>query len=129
MRLPPRITTGELEILFSKGISKSGRLFRVVYLEGGDFGGKVSYLSPKSLGPSTQRNRARRLLKESFLSLRKCAKKDIAMAFVAKQILLKSSIEEISKEMAKLIWHMLENDSSQSLSSSPSLSIKHAFHQ
>lgn len=98
-------------------------------MEESTFGGKVSYLSPKSLGHSTQRNKARRLLKESFLLLRKCIKKDIAIAIIAKQTLLKSNIKEISEEMEKLISHILEKDLSQYPLSSRFSFIKHVSHQ
>lgn len=102
--IPPRLEKGEIENLFKVGKSVQGRFFRIVYrLDAKDAAFKVSCLSPKSIGSAVARNRARRLLREALIRSEVCLSQGIQMAIIGKAVLLSTQLDEIAKDLSRVV--------------------------
>ena len=129
MKLPHRLTAGQIHNLFKSGSSVYSKALRIVYLEGLESGGAVSYISPKSLGKAHTRNRARRLLREAFLLSETCVDKNIGIAIIARTSVLGMNPTQLSSEISKLISQMHSKKHYQSHFSSSYQSTKHSSRQ
>lgn len=129
MKLPHRLTAGQIHNLFKSGSSVYSKALRIVYLEGLESGGAVSYISPKSLGKAHTRNRARRLLREAFVLSETCVDKNIGIAIIARTSVLGMNPTQLSSEISKLISQMHSKKHYQSHSCSPYQSTGRSSHQ
>lgn len=129
MKLPDRLTAGQIHNLFKSGSSVHSKALRMVYLEGLESGGAVSYISPKSLGKAHTRNRARRLLREAFVLSETCVDKNIGIAIIARAPALGMCPVQLSSEIARLVLQIQSKKHHQSHFSSSYQSTGHSYHQ
>jgi ribonuclease P protein component len=70
--------------LYSKGKSVHSRYLVLIYIRNGFSFNRYAFLASKKVGNSVKRNRARRLMKESFRAYREEVKQGFDILFIAR---------------------------------------------
>ena len=87
--------------VYNKGKSRGSRFVVVLYRRNNLDYTRTAFVSSKKVGNSVERNRARRLMKEAYRSLRGRVKKGYDIIFVARNTIIESKEQDVLKAMEK----------------------------
>lgn len=85
--------------VYKKGNSKGSRLLVVLYKKNGLPYSRVAYVSSKKVGNSVERNRSRRLMKESYRNIGREIMSGYDIIFVARNSINGTKCDEVKKCM------------------------------
>ncbi|MFA5634853.1 MAG: ribonuclease P protein component [Anaerovoracaceae bacterium] len=85
--------------LYNKGKSVGERSLVLIYRKNGLSYNRMAFLASKKVGGSVQRNRARRLLKESFRTLDDPVKSGYDLLFIARKSIIRFKCADVQKSM------------------------------
>lgn len=85
--------------VYKRGNSKGSKYVVVIYKKNGLDYSRVAFLASKKVGNSVQRNRARRLMKESFRSINKNLAKGYDIIFVARNTINGQKCNDVQRCM------------------------------
>lgn len=85
--------------VYKKGSSKGSRYMVVLYRKNGLEYTRIAFLASKKVGNSVERNRARRLMKESCRSVSKEIEEGFDIIFVARNTIKKCKKKDVEKSM------------------------------
>jgi ribonuclease P protein component len=91
-------TRREFDRVFRRGRRLDGRLFQLVVSANGGDGDRVGLAVSRRVGGAVQRNRARRLLRESFRLMEKGERPGLDIVVIAKADLPGCGLEEVRSE-------------------------------
>ncbi len=85
--------------LYNKGKSVGERCLVLIYRKNGLSYNRMAFLASKKVGGSVERNRARRLLKESFRTLDHPVKPGYDLLFIARRSIIRLKCADVKKSM------------------------------
>ena len=91
----------EFSKLYKKGKSIRDRYVVLIYLENGLPYTRKAFLASKKVGNSVQRNRAKRLMKESFRSLEDLIPEGYDVLLIARNTINNRKCDEVRKSVEK----------------------------
>jgi ribonuclease P protein component len=106
MRFLPRqrLRTGaEFDAAFKRGARLEGRLFLLVAAPNGRSFDRLGLAVSRRVGGSVERNRARRLLRESFRRLPRVRSSGVDLVVVARRDLVDRGQAEVDRELRKRV--------------------------
>ena len=83
--------------VYNKGKSRGSRFVVVLYRKNNLDYTRTAFVSSKKVGNSVERNRARRLMKESYRSLQESVKKGYDIVFVARNTIAGCKEQEVER--------------------------------
>lgn len=89
----------DFSVLYNKGTSVGERCLVLIYRKNGLPYNRRAFLASKKVGNSVQRNRARRLLKESLRELPEALKTGYDLIFIARRTILDLKCADVKKSM------------------------------
>ena len=89
----------DFSVLYNKGKSVGERYLVLFYRENGLSYSRRAYLASKKVGGSVQRNRARRLLRESHRDLEEDIKVGYDLIFIARKSIINLKYADVKKSM------------------------------
>lgn len=93
----------DFSALYTKGRPVRERSLILIYRKNGLSYNRRAFLASKKVGNSVIRNRARRLLKESFRSFEKSLKDGYDMLFIARNSIIDLKFKDVKKSMSKAL--------------------------
>jgi len=94
---------GDFTRLYNKGNSVGERCLVLLYKENGQNINRRAFLASKKVGGSVLRNRARRLLRESYRELEPDIKTGYDLIFVARKTIINLKCADVKKSMEAAI--------------------------
>ncbi len=85
--------------VYKKGNSKGSRYIVVLYRENGLGYTRTAFVSSKKVGNSVERNRSRRLMRESYYSVSKYIKEGYDIVFVARNTINGAGKDDVQRTM------------------------------
>ncbi len=85
--------------IYNKGKSVGERYIVFFYRKNGLPYNRTGFLASKKVGNSVKRNRARRLMKESYRALKPCLREGYDFIFVARNTILDLKCADVKKSM------------------------------
>lgn len=85
--------------VYKKGNSKGSRFIVVLYKDNNLEYTRTAFVSSKKVGNSVERNRSRRLMRESYYSVSKYIKEGYDIIFVARNTINGAGKEEVQRSM------------------------------
>ena len=85
--------------VYKKGKSRGGKYVVVLYRKNNLGYTRTAFVSSKKVGNSVERNRSRRLMKESYYSLRDKIKKGYDIVFVARNSINGAVMNEVQRSL------------------------------
>lgn len=89
--------------VYNRGKSRGSRFVVVLYRKNNLDYTRTAFVSSKKVGNSVERNRARRLMKEAYRSLKDRVIKGYDIVFVARNTIKESKEKEVEKVMEKTL--------------------------
>lgn len=89
----------DFERVYKRGSSRGSKYIVILYMKNELDYTRVAFVTSKKVGNSVERNRARRLMKESFRILKEDICKGYDIVFVARKSIISSGQEEVKKSM------------------------------
>ncbi len=89
----------DFSLLYNRGKSVGERSLVLIYRKNGLSYNRRAFLASKKVGGSVQRNRARRLLRESFRSLDYNLKSGYDLLFIARKNIIHLKCADVKKSM------------------------------
>lgn len=89
--------------VYNRGKSRGSRFVVVLYRKNNLDFTRTAFVSSKKVGNSVERNRARRLMKEAYRTLRERVKSGYDIVFVARNTITGSKSQEVQKVMEKTL--------------------------
>ena len=93
----------DFDRLYSKGRSSGERYIVVFYISNGLGYSRKAFLASKKVGDAVTRNRARRLMKESFRKLEQSVRPGSDILFIARQTITDTKQAEVETSMRKAL--------------------------
>ena len=90
--------------VYNRGKSRGSRFVVVLYRKNNLDFTRTAFVSSKKVGNSVERNRARRLMKEAYLSLKGRVKSGYDIVFVARNTINERKEQEVQKVMEKAMF-------------------------
>ena len=90
--------------VYKKGKSRGSKYVVVLYRKNNLGYTRTAFVSSKKVGNSVERNRSRRLMKESYYSVRDKIRKSYDIVFVARNTINESKEQEVRKVMEKAMF-------------------------
>ena len=91
--------TKDFNALYNKGKSVKGKCLILIYRKNGLTYNRKAFLASKKVGNSVKRNRARRLMKESFRGVEKNIKIGYDILFIARYNIIYLRCEDVKNAM------------------------------
>ena len=89
----------DFSLIYNKGKSV-GERYVVLFLRGNDLSyNRVAFLASKKVGKSVERNRARRLMKESYREIKENLKDGYDIIFIARKTICGLKCNDVKKSM------------------------------
>ena len=85
--------------VYKKGNSKGSKYVVVLYRKNNLGYTRTAFVSSKKVGNSVERNRSRRLMKESYYSVRDRLKKSYDIVFVARNSINGAAMREVQRSL------------------------------
>lgn len=85
--------------VYKKGDSKGSRYVVVLYRKNNLGYTRTAFVSSKKVGNSVERNRSRRLMRESFYSIKENIKEGYDIIFVARNSINGTDMKEVQRSM------------------------------
>lgn len=85
--------------VYKKGKSKGSKYLVVLYKENNLGYTRTAFVSSKKVGNSVERNRSRRLMRESYYSVSKLIKKGYDIVFVARNTINGAGKDDVQRSM------------------------------
>jgi ribonuclease P protein component len=92
-------TRAEFDQVFRRGVRLDGRLFSLVAAANGRDEDRLGLATSRRVGSAVRRNRARRLLRESFRRLERGARAAVDLVVLVKPELASSGLAEVQSEL------------------------------
>lgn len=89
----------EFTLLYNKGKSVGEKCLVLIFRKNGLPYNRKAFVASKKVGGSVQRNRARRLLRESYRSLEKSIKPGYDILFIARKTIVELKYADVKKSM------------------------------
>jgi len=93
----------DFSALYNKGKSVKGRCLILIYRKNGLTYNRKAFLASKKVGNSVKRNRARRLMKESFRVLEKDIEEGYDILFIARYNIIYVKCNDVRKAMETVL--------------------------
>ena len=94
---------GDFSRLYNKGTSVGERCLVLIYKENGLEINRRAFLASKKVGSSVLRNRARRLLRESYSEVENDIKKGYDLIFIARKTIIDLKCADVKKSLEAAI--------------------------
>ena len=89
--------------VYNKGKSRGSRYTVILYRKNNLGFSRTAFVSSKKVGNSVKRNRARRLMRESYRSFSESVNKGYDIIFVARNTINEASEKDVQKTMFKAV--------------------------
>ena len=89
--------------VYAKGSSLANHYLVLFFLKNAYFYNRVGFSASKKVGKSVERNRARRLMKESFRSYASRLKEGYDLVFIARVNIKDTSFKEVERAMYSIL--------------------------
>jgi len=89
--------------LYKKGKSAGGKYLVLFFINNGLGYDRHAFLASKKVGNSVRRNRARRLIRESFRVFESELNPGLDILFIARNTITEAKQQEVSKDMEKML--------------------------
>jgi ribonuclease P protein component len=89
----------DFDRLYKKGAKIHGKYLVVIFAKNGKGYGRRAFLASKKVGKAVARNRARRLMKESYRTFSKRLKPGYDILFIARNTIVDKACPEVAKTM------------------------------
>ena len=89
--------------IYNKGKSRGSRFLVIIYRKNGLEYTRTAFVSSKKVGNSVQRNRSRRLMRESFRSINERTAQGYDIIFVARNTINDAKQTDVEKSMFGLM--------------------------
>ena len=90
---------GDFSLIYNKGKSVGEKYVVLFLMKNGLPYNRIAFLASKKVGKSVARNRARRLMKESYRELKENQKSGYDLIFIARKTICNLKCEDVRKSM------------------------------